>query len=62
MNECVTVGRRLGSVPLEASERLCSTCLGAEAGVLSINSHISLVEGLQCQRSCSGRKMQEATS
>lgn len=31
-------------------------------GFLSINSHISLVEGLQCQRSCSGRKIQEATS
>lgn len=33
MNECVTVGRRQGSVPLEASERLSSTCLGAEARV-----------------------------
>ena len=35
----------LGSASPKISEGLCSACLDAETGVLSINSHLSLVEG-----------------
>lgn len=50
------------AIGTQASERLCETCLCVEAGI-SIHQLPSLTGGgvLQDQRTCSGRRMQEAT-